>query len=185
MKFGIHDRRNYIAAGAWLSLALLLTGHWMYGTLSCMPVVSDDGAIHGRELSAKWTVKNANDSDPTLHDAWLKATENQRYESSGRNVFLAYAEAQPKRIRRVPEPQGSSPPDRRTTPAIRLKMFGFATRASSPKIVFLSKNADLFIASQGEIVDGRYKIVRIGASSVEVEDLLENHLYTLRVQPGS
>jgi len=41
--------------------------------------------------------------------------------------------------------------------------------------VFLSKDEDVFIASEGDIVDRRYRIVRIVPSSVEVEDMLNSH----------
>ena len=57
-------------------------------------------------------------------------------------------------------------------PPIPLKFFGFANQPGEPKKVFLSKGDDVFIAGEGEIVDRRYKVVRISATSVEIQDVV-------------
>ena len=43
------------------------------------------------------------------------------------------------------------------------------------KKVFLSEGEDVFIASEGDIVNRRYKVVRISPNSVEIEDVLYKH----------
>ena len=43
------------------------------------------------------------------------------------------------------------------------------------KRIFLSKDEDVFIAGEGDIVDRRYRIVRVSGDAVEVEDVLNNH----------
>jgi hypothetical protein len=53
-----------------------------------------------------------------------------------------------------------------------LKFFGFANQPGEPKKVFLSKGDDVFIAGEGEIVDRRYKVVRISQGSVEIQDVV-------------
>jgi hypothetical protein len=64
--------------------------------------------------------------------------------------------------------QPAAPP-----PAIPLKFFGFASHPGEPKKIFLSKDpGDVFIAGEGEIVDRRYKVVRISSTSVEMQDLV-------------
>jgi hypothetical protein len=50
--------------------------------------------------------------------------------------------------------------------------------------VFLSKGDDIFIAKEGQIIDRRYKIIKIGANSVEVEDVLTNNRQTLPLTAG-
>ncbi len=57
-------------------------------------------------------------------------------------------------------------------PPIPLKFFGFANRPGEPKKVFLIKGEDTFIAGEGEIVDRRYKLVKISPTSVEIQDLV-------------
>ena len=58
------------------------------------------------------------------------------------------------------------------------------TYADGYKRIFLSKGEDIFIAKEGDIVDRRYKIVHIGQSSVDVEDVLTNNRQTLPLQAG-
>ncbi|MFI5176337.1 MAG: hypothetical protein ACHQKY_15860, partial [Terriglobia bacterium] len=43
--------------------------------------------------------------------------------------------------------------------------------ATKVKKVFLTNGQDIFIAAEGEVVANRYRIIRIGVNSVEVEDL--------------
>jgi hypothetical protein len=53
----------------------------------------------------------------------------------------------------------------------------------SPK-VFLSRDDAVFIASEGDIVDRRCKIVRVNSNSIEVDDLMEKTRHTLSLSPG-
>jgi hypothetical protein len=43
------------------------------------------------------------------------------------------------------------------------------------------RQGDIFIGAEGDIVDRRYKLLRMGTDVVEVEDLLGNNQYTLRL----
>lgn len=54
-----------------------------------------------------------------------------------------------------------------------LKFFAYS-RNGNTRSIFLLKENDIFIASEGDIVDRRYKIVRIAHNSAQVEDLLSN-----------
>lgn len=65
-------------------------------------------------------------------------------------------------------PQATVPPQS----PIPLKFFGFANQPGEPKKVFLSKGEDVFIASEGEIVDRRYEVVRISPTSVDIRDVV-------------
>jgi hypothetical protein len=55
---------------------------------------------------------------------------------------------------------------------IPLKYFGSVNLTGQAKKIVLSKGDDVFIAGEGEIVDRRYKVVRISATSVEIQDLV-------------
>jgi len=116
--------------------------------------------------------------DPTLQLQLLASSEQMKYEGSGRNIFVSEAEEvkieAPKGTGATdhPQPVQWKPPDQPQAPAIPLKFFGFASGPGEPKKVFLSKESDVFIAGEGEIVDRRYKVVRISPTSVEIEDLL-------------
>ena len=79
----------------------------------------------------------------------------------------------------TPGPPPTPPP-----PPIPLKFYGFTGNKSGPKQVFLSKGEDIFIAKEGQIIDRRYKILKIGPNSVEVEDVLTNNRQTLPLVAG-
>ncbi|MGA8271562.1 MAG: hypothetical protein WB919_08385 [Candidatus Sulfotelmatobacter sp.] len=115
--------------------------------------------------------------DPTLQLQRLATIEQIKYEGSGRNIFVSQAEVViPKPI--APGTVGPAgpkpyvPPAVMAPPPIPLKFFGFANQPGEAKKVFLSKGEDVFIAGEGEIVDRRYKVVRISPSSVEVQDVV-------------
>ena len=116
--------------------------------------------------------------DPTLQLQLLAASEQTMYEGSGRNIFVSQAEAVaiPKAVDNGttdhPKEPVWTPPAVPAAPPIPLKFFGFASQPGEPKRIFLSKGEDVFIAGEGEIVDRRYKVVRISTSSVEVQDLV-------------
>jgi hypothetical protein len=60
-----------------------------------------------------------------------------------------------------------------------LKFYGFSGNKSGPKQAFLSKGEDIFVVKEGQIIDRRYKILKIGPNSVEVEDVLNSNRQTL------
>jgi hypothetical protein len=114
--------------------------------------------------------------DPTLDLRSLAETEQTKYMGSGRNIFVAQVDI-PKPIAPVVKeelpPVGPPPPP--PPPPITLKFFGFANKPGEPRKAFLSQGDDVFIAVEGDIVDRRYKVIRIGPTSVEVEDVLYNN----------
>jgi len=122
--------------------------------------------------------------DPTLRFDWLRQSEDTKYEGEGRNIFQAKVEI-PKPIAPVvtqqapPVPQGPPPP-----PPILLKFFGFASKPGEPRKVFLSKDGDVFIAGEGDIIDRRYRVLRITPVSVEVEDVLSNNRQSIPLTQG-
>jgi len=57
-------------------------------------------------------------------------------------------------------------------PPIPLKFYGFASSPGEPKKIFLKNGDDVFVAGEGEIVDRRYKVIRITNTSVEIQDVV-------------
>ena len=121
--------------------------------------------------------------DPRLRLDLLKLSEDTEYKGSGRNIFQAQAEI-PKPIDNPlkdasktpppPPPPGPPPP-----PPINLKFVGFARGTGEPTKVFLTQGDDIFVAAEGDIVNRRYKVMRINANSVEIEDVLSNNRQTI------
>jgi hypothetical protein len=78
----------------------------------------------------------------------------------------------------------TGPPLPPPPPPINLKFFGFANKPGEPKKVFLSQGEDIFIAGEGDIVDRRYKVLRISPTSVEIEDVLNNNRQMIPLVSG-
>ena len=86
------------------------------------------------------------------------------------------------RQRLDPGPQLPPPPP--PPPPINLKFFGFASKPGEPKKIFLSQGDDIFIAGEGEIVDRRYKVLRITPTAVEIEDVLNSNRQMIPLTQG-
>lgn len=119
--------------------------------------------------------------DPTLKLNLLAASEQTQYEGSGRNIFVSAPDVIPVPIApgHTDTAKGPAQPQYVTpTPpppvAIPLKFYGFASQPGEPKKIFLKLNEDVFVAGEGEIVDRRYKVIRITNTSVEIQDVVNS-----------
>ena len=70
--------------------------------------------------------------------------------------------------------QGPPPP-----PPIDLKFFGFETSANGKRQAFLLHNDDVYLASAGDIVLRRYRIITVDAKTIQVEDMQSKNTQTL------
>lgn len=143
--------------------------------------------------------------DPTLHTEWLKASEDVEYKGAKRNIFSAAAAEPPPQPKnphsKVADAGPHCPNDadprcppvcpnpanpRCPPPPIPLQFFGFASGPGDPKRIFLktTDTNDVFVAREGEIVNRRYRVVRIMNSGVEVEDVLNNSKQVLPLVQG-
>ena len=120
--------------------------------------------------------------DPTLRLDLLASSEKTEYQGTGRNIFVSQAEDVP-----IPKPVARGNTDGEQTPGIGyqlpsppqaspipLKFYGFASSPGEPKRIFLKLGEDVFVAGEGEIVDRRYKVIRISATSVEIQDVVNS-----------
>jgi len=116
--------------------------------------------------------------DPTLHPELMAAAESLKYTGNGRNIFslnsapqvvipVALATGRKNEVPSAP----TGPPVPPPPPTIDLKFFGYSSRQSGLRRAFLLKGDDVFIASEGDVVDHRYKVVKIAPTSVQVEDI--------------
>ena len=124
--------------------------------------------------------------DPTLRMGPMLVTESLVYSGSGRNIFstssapvdipkpIAPVRTKGPVVPVVTLPVGPPPP-----PPIDLKFFGTETAANGHRRAFLLKGDDVFLASEGDIVQRRYRVEAIAANSIVVEDLATNNKQTL------
>ncbi len=142
-------------------------------------------ALASRTTTGAKKTAPASSLDPTLRLALLQSAEDTKYTGTGRNIFRAEVDI-PKPVQQVvtPPPVAQGPPPPPPHPPLPLKFFGFASKPGEPKRIFLSSGEDVFIAAEGDIVDRRYKVLRITPSAVDVEDVLTNYTQTIPLTQG-
>jgi hypothetical protein len=198
MKLGTENRTKLIAAVALAVLAIVLFARMLMGpgdstpASTVSPPSATPAAIPAKKTStrgknsAKKASKAPSSLDPELRYDWLQASEDTKYEGAGRNIFKAQAEI-PQIVQKV-NTEGTEadkgPPPPPPPPPINLKFFGFANKPGEAKRIFLSQGEDVFIASEGDTVDRRYKVMRISPTSVEIEDEMNNNRQSIPLTQG-
>lgn len=189
MKLGTENKTKTAIAAGLLLVAVFVVYNWLSSGDEAASSPAGPAASSGAAASAaKGTTKPgarksgpvllAQSLDPTLRTDLLKSGEDVTYKGSGRDIFQNQPEPPP--IPKVVAPViNTGPPPPPPPPPIPLKFYGFSANKTGPKQVFLSKGDDIFIAKEGQIVDRRYKILKIGPNSIEVEDVLTNNRQTL------
>ena len=120
--------------------------------------------------------------DPTLHPEIMRQAESLEYTGHGRNIFSQFSAPPeiPKPIAPIRQAQvDTGPPPPPPPPPINLGFYGYAAEKTGQKQVFLLHGDDIFIASEGDVVDRRYRVVKIGSASVQVEDIPYHNTQTL------
>jgi hypothetical protein len=123
--------------------------------------------------------------DPTLRLDLLASSEQTQYEGTGRNIFVPQAESPSIPFPVAPGHTDNATVAAATTPAyvtpmppaappIPLKFYGFANQPGEPRKVFLEQGEDVWVAGEGEIVNRRYRVVRITPTSVQIEDVVNS-----------
>ena len=199
LSFRSEDGKRWIAPALLLGLAALL----LYRAFS-PPAVQTTGSAGNvrpaRESRSqararastsprgRWTAlaPPPGEYDPALKLDLFAKVQGITYQGSGRNIFQYHTPAAP-----IPEPaakavttsaakrSGEAPP-----PPIPLKYYGYAHKPNETanKKAFFVDGEEIFIATEGETVNKRYKIIKIGVNTVEVEDLVNNNKQTLPLQ---
>jgi hypothetical protein len=200
VKVGAENRTKLIAAIALMTIAVVVLllnsgGSAPKAAAPTLPIPTLSPTATSRPSGAGRTGKGhgkkvgtaARSLDPSLRYDWLKASEDTKYEGTGRNIFMTQAE--------IPQPIApvktdaekaaeSGPPQPPPPPPINLKFFGFASRPGEAKKIFLSEGEDVFIAAEGDVVNRHYKVLRISPTSVEIEDVLNNNRQSIPLTLG-
>jgi hypothetical protein len=138
--------------------------------------------------------------DPTIH--WEKLAKVQAVALSGGGRNLFQFSAPPPKPADVAKPTGpepkvfvaigpklppppAPPPPPPPPPPIRLKFYGYTTLRADGKrtAYFLDDAGDIFKADEGDTVQRRYKIIRIGPNSVLIEDTDVKHQQSVPLTP--
>lgn len=138
--------------------------------------------------------------DPTLRLDLLAKVQNVEPEQSFRNVFQYGAAPPPPSAKPIDLPKNvptiainrkpavapppSGPPPVPTAPPITFKYYGYeVSKMNGRKQAFLLDGDDIIIAGENDPVKGaRYKVVRIGVTSITIEDTQFKSTQTLPLQ---
>jgi len=111
--------------------------------------------------SGKFVKDHRTRLDPTLDLDLLRQTEQIKYAGTARNILSL---DQCDRVGARKSSRGDGP-DRASAPppppAYQLKIFRFRQQFWRPKKIFLSSGEDIFIATEGDIVNRRYRVLHI------------------------
>jgi hypothetical protein len=194
VKLGIENRKQVIALAILgvIALAMLAYEFWP-ASPAAAPVATQPASTAARPgvrrtASGKVVPVVEPRLDPTLDLNLLRQSEEIKYAGNGRNIFVAGSVAIEKlRGNGTTDKHAkviSAPPLPPPPPPITLKFFGFANKPGETKKVFLSQDGDVFIAGEGDIVDRRYRVLRISPTAVDVEDVLNNNRQSLPLTQG-
>ena len=125
--------------------------------------------------------------DPRLRLDILAASQSKKYEAGGRNIFrmeevrLPQMQGSARQLGEMGPPAPPTPTPTPPPPPIPLKFYGFASKSSEPKRIFLDDEGEVFVARQGDIVERKYKVIQINNTSVVIEDMLNSNRQTIQV----
>jgi hypothetical protein len=128
-----------------------------------------------------------NTLDPRLRLDILAASQNKKYEAGGRNIFrmeeikIPAVQGSVRQNAEMGPPAPPTPTPTPPPPPIPLKFYGFASKPSEPKRIFLADEGEVFVARQGDIVERKYKVIQINNTSVVIEDMLNSNRQTIQV----
>jgi hypothetical protein len=131
--------------------------------------------------------------DPTLHMESMLRTEAVVYDGSGRNIFslvsapvaipkpITSARPMPVVAARPPPPPPPPPTCPPQCPPIDLKFVGTVESppGSGNRQAFVLHGEDVSLASAGDIVLRRYRVVSVSANSIQVEDMANRNTQSL------
>lgn len=148
--------------------------------------------------------------DPTLRLDLLAKLASVTYAGAGERSLFDFSAAPPPRVPdikilpksgspRAPEPvappeppptttAAPAEPPKPTAPPVPFKFYGFISNRDGRRGFFLNGD-EIFTASEGQLLQSRYKIVRIGLNSAVISDTrFEGHQQTVPLEeppPGS
>jgi hypothetical protein len=163
-------RRQYVLLGVILLVLAALVGYQFLG---------GSGPVARRPQQAR--SQRGGETITAVPGVRLEALKTARPEpgDSGRNLFRERPKAPPPPppsaarpvvVTPPPPDPNAPPPPPPPPPPITLKFIG-VVRSAGVAVAVLSDGRDVFYGREGEVVEGRYRIIRVGVESVEMSYL--------------
>jgi hypothetical protein len=180
MKLGAEKKKQVAIMAALVVVALLLIFR---------DVINLGGSRGATMTTAVTRNVRSTATDPRLHLDELERVQSIHYQGSLRNLFEPAAEQPGPRNTAGPGAPGApggplpnTPPPTIGSvgpPPLPLKFYGFETRRGEAKRVFLQMGDNVYVVTEGQIIEHRYLIGRIEKTTVEVRDLQTQQAQTL------
>ena len=121
--------------------------------------------------------KPLGEDNPGIHWDQLGRAQKTEYKSNGRNPFSPNAPPPPVDPNNIAKPQPPVvpvEPPKPTTASMppNLKYFGYGTvPVGSPRLAFFTDGEGVFIVTEGDTLLGRYRILKVGNTSLEFQEI--------------
>jgi len=120
--------------------------------------------------------------NPALHLDRIERLRKLEYRPTGRDIFSSELPPPPT-PKAPPKPVGPQLPPPEPALVVPFKFYGYSTDARTGKRRGLfTTGEDVIIASEGESVQNRFRIVSIGTTSAEVEEISTKRRATLTME---
>jgi hypothetical protein len=109
----------------------------------------------------------------------MERLEHLQFASAGRRNLFQFVVTKGVETRRgndIVEPPHPSPDRAEPQPLI---FYGFIVRHQTHPRAFFFDGSDTYSAAEGDPIAGRFRVLRIGANSVELEDISRKNILTL------
>jgi hypothetical protein len=164
-------QKKQLAVLALLSLLLLAVGYFYFD--GDKPVVTADAG------SAAQNPQLLSVENPGLHKDGVEKARKTEYKSGGRNIFNRELPPPPVPRPQVPNPKDPKPPIVPPAPVIPTvsplpaKFFGYGTIPNgTARVAFFRDGEDvIYVVKEGERLMNRFRILKIGNSSLDYEDV--------------
>ncbi len=173
------ERRRLVALLALLVLLTVVAGYRWWGP---DPAVTGAPRATGRAARGERSASSVAAPDVQLHEL----QEDRPQPQPERNLFRFRPKAPPASAPVVPPPPVVSVPSGPAPPAplapIAMRFIGLVEAPEqAQKIAILSDGRGIYQGREGDIIEGRYRIVRIGVESVEMTYLDGRGRQTIRL----
>jgi len=120
--------------------------------------------------------------NPQIRWQELERAQKTEYKSNGRNPFSSIAPPTPAEVQKANDAKLQQsgpvlpppPPPKPTTASLppNLKYFGFGTVGKgTPRLAFFTDGEDTFIVTEGDTLLGRYRILKVGNTILEFQEI--------------
>jgi hypothetical protein len=126
--------------------------------------------------------------NPALHLDRIERLRKLEYKPTGRDIFTAELPPPPKKkeTATVPPPKGPDLPPEPPPLVPPFKYYGFSDDAATKKRRgFFTNGEEVFIAAEGELVQGKFRILTLSNSWADVEEVSSSRHARLNMEsPG-